>query len=404
MVLHRDPALLPRRERVWSSWNYLSEERPGHEREHVSLSYWMNRLQNLETERPVIVTVNPSREPRWVASEHVYHHPQYDGRAADAQAEIPSLQGVQRTWFAGSYCGYGLPRGRAALRAGGGGGARRSRALVAGDAGAGGRGPMNSALYFGRVTHTRYFPRRHRLSYGVWYLLADLDELAALDRLPGFAVDRPGPISFHTRDHGPRDGSPLRPWIQRYLDEAGIDLEGGAIRILSFPRVVGYVFNPLSVWFCHHRDGASARSCMRCRTRSASGTATWCRSTRRMPGDLVRRAFDKELFVSPFIDMAARYDFTTRVPDERVSIAARQTVAEGQVLTVALTATREPMTSRSLARAFFGYPLVTLKVIGGIHWEALKLWIKGAPYRRRGAPPAHPVTILAPERSTARVA
>jgi len=68
----------------------------------------MNRLQNLETERPVIVTVNPSREPRWVASEHVYHHPQYDGRAADAQAEIPSLQGVQRTWFAGSYCGYGF--------------------------------------------------------------------------------------------------------------------------------------------------------------------------------------------------------------------------------------------------------------------------------------------------------
>lgn len=108
VVLHRDPALLPRRERVWSSWNYLSDERPGHERERVSLSYWMNRLQNLETERPVIVTVNPAREPRWVASEHVYHHPQYDGHAADAQAEIPSLQGVQRTWFAGSYCGYGF--------------------------------------------------------------------------------------------------------------------------------------------------------------------------------------------------------------------------------------------------------------------------------------------------------
>ena len=102
VVVHRDPALLPRRQRVWSSWNYLSDERPGHERERVSLSYWMNRLQNLETERPVIVTVNPSREPRWVASEHVYDHPQYDVRAADAQAAIPSLQGVHRTWFAGS--------------------------------------------------------------------------------------------------------------------------------------------------------------------------------------------------------------------------------------------------------------------------------------------------------------
>ena len=263
---------------------------------------------------------------------------------------------------------------------------------------------MNSALYFGRVTHTRAFPRRHRLSYGVWYLLADLDELATLDRLPGFAVDRSGPISFHTRDHGPRDGSPLRPWILGHLDEAGIDLEGGSIRILCFPRVVGYVFNPLSVWFCHHRDGSLLALLYEVSNTFGERHGYLVPVDAAQPGDLVRRAFDKELFVSPFIDMAARYDFTTRVPDERLSIAARQSVAEGQVLTVALTATREPMTSRSLARAFFGYPLVTLKVIGGILWEAVKLWVKGAPYRRRGAPPLHPVTILAPERSTVRVA
>jgi len=263
---------------------------------------------------------------------------------------------------------------------------------------------MNSALYFGRVTHTRAFPRRHRLSYGVWYLLADLDELATLDRLPGFAVDQPGPVSFHTRDHGPRDGSPLRPWIERHLDEAGIDLEGGAIRILCFPRVLGYVFNPLSVWFCHHRDGGLLAILYEVSNTFGEQHGYLVPVDAAFPGDHVRRAFDKELFVSPFIDMAARYEFTTRVPDERVSIAVRQTVAEGQVLTVALNATREPMTSRSLVRAFIGYPLVTLKVIGGIHWEALKLWIKGAPYRRRGVPPAHPVTILAPERSTERVA
>jgi predicted NAD/FAD-binding protein len=107
-VLHRDPALMPRRRRVWSSWNYLAEEGPGRDRENVSLSYWMNSLQNLETERPVIVTLNPSRDPRGEATEYVYHHPQYDGHAVDAQAAIPSLQGVQHTWFAGSYCGYGF--------------------------------------------------------------------------------------------------------------------------------------------------------------------------------------------------------------------------------------------------------------------------------------------------------
>jgi len=264
---------------------------------------------------------------------------------------------------------------------------------------------LNSALYVGRVTHTRAFPRRHRLSYGVWYLLADLDELPALDRtLPGFTVDRPGPVSFHTRDHGARDGSPLRPWIEAYLAEAGIDLEGGAIRLLSFPRVLGYVFNPITVWFCHHRDGDLRALLYEVSNTFGERHSYLVPVEGAQPGDLVRRRFDKELFVSPFIDMAARYDFTTRVPDQRVTIAVRETVAEGQVLTAVLDARRSPLTGPTLARAFFGYPLVTAKVIGGIHWEALKLWIKGAPYRRRGEPPAHPVTILAPERPTVEAA
>lgn len=257
-----------------------------------------------------------------------------------------------------------------------------------------------SALYFGRVTHVRAFPRRHRLSYGVWYMLLDIDELPDLDRsLPGFSVDRPGLISFHTRDHGPFDGAPLRPWIEGHLADAGIDLEGGPIRILCFPRVVGYVFNPLSVWFCHHRDGD-----VRAIVYEVSNTFGERHSylapvdRRAEEGDLVRHRFDKELYVSPFIDLAARYDFTTRVPDERVSVAVRELVADGQVLTAVLSAVRAPLSGRSLARAFFTYPLVTVKVIVGIHWEALKLWRKGAPYRRRGAPPASPVTLVSSTR------
>ena len=252
-----------------------------------------------------------------------------------------------------------------------------------------------SCLYFGRVVHVRLFPRRHRLSYGVWYLLADLDELPELDRLvPGFTVDRRGPVSFHARDHGPRDGSRLRPWVDGLLAEAGLDLGGGPIRILCFPRVMGYVFNPLSVWFCHDGEGA-----LRAVVYDVSNTFGE-RHAHVLPvdpgasaGETVRHVFDKELFVSPFIDDVARYDFATRVPDERVNVAVRETVAEGQVLTAVLTADRMPLTGRGLVRAFFGYPLVTLKVIGGIYWEALKLWRKGAPYRRRGAAPSHPVTI-----------
>ena len=108
-VLHRDPSQMPVRRRAWSSWNYLAEGRRGPETaRRVCLTYWMNRLQNLRTERPVLVTLNPIHEPRHVASETVYHHPQFDRAAVDAQALIPSLQGASRTWFAGSYCGYGF--------------------------------------------------------------------------------------------------------------------------------------------------------------------------------------------------------------------------------------------------------------------------------------------------------
>lgn len=259
-----------------------------------------------------------------------------------------------------------------------------------------------SALYRGRVTHTRAFPRRHRLSYGIWYVLLDLDELPELDRsILGFTFDRPGPVSFRSADHGPRDGSPLRPWIEGHLATAGIDLEDGPIRLLCFPRVLGYVFNPLSIWFCHHRDGTLRALLYEVSNTFGESHAYLVPTEPSLPGETVRRSFDKELFVSPFIDMEARYEFRTRVPDDRMSVVVREDVAEGRVLTAVLRAEREPLTGGRLARAFVRTPLLTLKVIGGIHWEALKLWRKGAPYRRRGAPPAQAVTVLGREGAAA---
>ena len=269
---------------------------------------------------------------------------------------------------------------------------------------------MQSGLYVGTVMHERSFPRRHRLSYGVWYLFADLEELPALDRtVPGFAHNRSAAVSFHDADHGPRDGSPLRPWIDAQLAQAGIDLDGGAVRVLSFPRVFGYVFNPISVWFCHGPDDD-----LRAILYEVSNTfGEWHDYLVPVaPGDVtgndrarrVRTIFDKQLYVSPFIDMAATYDFTTRVPDERVSVVVRETAAGGVVLVATLGAARRPLTGRSLISVLARYPFVTLKVIGGIHWEALKLRRKGAPFRRRGAPPASPMTIVAGANKPGRVA
>ena len=107
-VLHRDASVMPKRHAVWSSWNYLSDDRSPDGRERVSVSYWMNRLQNLQTERPVILTINPSREPRDIERTHTYHHPQFDTASLAAQSVLPSLQGVRNTWFCGSYFGMGF--------------------------------------------------------------------------------------------------------------------------------------------------------------------------------------------------------------------------------------------------------------------------------------------------------
>jgi len=108
-VLHRDPSLMPRRPAAWSSWNYLADGRGEPDRtKPVSLTYWMNRLQNLNTRQPVFVTLNPIREPRGEATRFRYSHPQLDRAAMDAQGSLARLQGLRRTWFAGAWCGYGF--------------------------------------------------------------------------------------------------------------------------------------------------------------------------------------------------------------------------------------------------------------------------------------------------------
>lgn len=245
--------------------------------------------------------------------------------------------------------------------------------------------------------HRRFFPVGHRFTYAVWYLLVDLEELPELDRrVLGFTYDRSGIVSFRNADHGPRDGSALRPWIDARLAEACIDLEGGAVRILCVPRVFGYVFNPLSVWFCHGPAGE-----LRAILYEVCNTfGEWHDYLVPVAPDddraVIRTEFDKELFVSPFIDMDSTYDFRTRIPDERISVLVRQLTRGGQVLAATLTGRRRSLHWRSLGRVLVRYPFVTMKVIGGIHLEAARLGCKGAPYRRRGLPPAQSFTVIDP--------
>ena len=254
---------------------------------------------------------------------------------------------------------------------------------------------MNSAIYSGTVRHRRFSPVEHRFSYGVYYLWLDLDELETLDRTtPGFAHNRAAPFSFHDRDHGPRDGTPLRPWFDGLLEEAGIDLEGGPVRILTLPRIFGYVFNPISVW-CAYGPFGDLRAVL---YEISNTFGQWHLHLHPVegldPAGNARHIFDKELFVSPFIDMEASYEFQMRPPDDRAALLVREYLPSGHLLTATFVARRKELTVGRLWRELSIHPMMTLKVIGGIHWEALRLWLKGAPFRRHGPAPDRLVTVV----------
>lgn len=234
-----------------------------------------------------------------------------------------------------------------------------------------------SALYFGTVGHERMRPRRHRLRYRVFSLLLDLDELPELDRrLRLFGYNRWAPLSFHDSDHGPTRGGSLRPWAEARMREAGVKPDGGPIRLLCYPRILGYVFNPLSVYFCYRRDGALTAVLYEvCNTYSE-------RHTYVIPvaGDgraVIRQRCAKSLYVSPFIAMEADYHFRIVPPGDGINIVIREEDADGLLLAAFFKGARRPLTDGALARALLRFPLMTLKVIAAIHWQAVLMWAKG---------------------------
>jgi len=250
-----------------------------------------------------------------------------------------------------------------------------------------------NALYLGQVMHQRLRPFRHAFRYPAFTLLLDL---AALDRLPWpLRHNGRGLMAFADRDHGPRDGSPLRPWLEARLAAAGIDLAGGAVRILAMPRVLGRVFNPLSVWFCHHADGRLLALLYEVRNTFGEAHSYLIPLAQPpVPGALFAQHCDKAFYVSPFIGPTATYDFTLALPDERLRLVIREAVPEGPQLVASLTGRRRDLTTGALLRLLARFPVLTLQVLGAIHWQALRLWLKGARFHRRPAPPAEAVTLV----------
>lgn len=255
---------------------------------------------------------------------------------------------------------------------------------------------MRSGLYPGLVTHRRFKPREHRLRYRIFMLLVDLDEAQDLSRrLRLFGVDRAAPFALHTRDHGDGSARPLKAQVEAHLDQAGLPF-GGPIQILCMPRVFGGVFNPLTVYFCH--DSAGALSAILYEVNNTFGERhSYLIPAPKASGRIVEQAADKGFFVSPFMDMDLAYAFRLRPPDEAVSVAVQVSDAEGRVLSAAFAGRRRALDDAGLLRAFLNHPWMSLGVMAAIHWEALKIWLKGERLRPRPPRPATPVTVAWPK-------
>jgi len=244
---------------------------------------------------------------------------------------------------------------------------------------------LASGLYAGVVTHVRFGPRRHRLRYRIFMLLIDLDEQAELTRR--LKLFGPGRLfAFRERDHLEPGRGPLKAQVEAHLAAAGL-AHGGPVRVLCMPRLLGRAFSPLSIYFCHDGDGRLSAVLYEVNNTFGERRAYLMAAGPERP---LRQACGKDFFVSPFMDMALTYAFTLAPPGERVGVRVQ---ASGQepVLVAAFHASRRELSDTALLRAWLGHPTMTLGVLAAIHWEALKIWLKGEPLRPR--PPLRTVFV-----------
>lgn len=246
-----------------------------------------------------------------------------------------------------------------------------------------------AVLYFGKVMHARLRPVRHRFSYRVMSLLIDLDRLDEADRQSRlFAVNRAALFSFQEQDHGERNGTSLSRYVRRVAAERGIELSDGRILLLCYPRLFGYTFNPLSIYFCYRASGELALLIYEVRNTFGEIHPY----VLQVEGDhgrdeVLRQSQAKQFYVSPFIEMEMRYHFRISPPGEQIRVRILETDEGGPLLAAAFCGSQRSLTTRSLLRAFLTIPLFTFKVVAAIHWEALRLWLRGAPLVSRSSEP-----------------
>jgi DUF1365 family protein len=243
---------------------------------------------------------------------------------------------------------------------------------------------MSTALLTARTVHARLSPFRHRFAYRLWMLRSDIDGP------PDGPLFRSRLLHISPRDHAARDGSPMRPWVEARLAEAGLADCAARVELVAMPRVLGYAFNPISLFLCRRADGTLGAVIYEVKNTFGDQHAYVARIGPSVSGaGTATHAASKRMHVSPFFDMQGGYRFALGVEDDRFSLVIRYGTASEPRLVATLSGRYAPATTPALLGAMARVPFVTLKVITLIHWHALILWRRGARFHSKPEnPPA----------------
>ncbi len=232
----------------------------------------------------------------------------------------------------------------------------------------------NSKIYIGKVIHKRFKPKEHYFKYNVFSLLIDLNELEEINKyIKFFSYNKFNIISFYDKDHGDRDGSSIKLWVKKNLRNIGIITEDISIKLLCYPRIFGYVFNPLSTYFIYNKHSKLISIFYEVKnTFGEQHTYIFKAKDEKT----VQNKCKKKFYVSPFIEMDCEYHFKTLNPREQLSVVINQNDKDGKLLFASQDGISKDFNNKNLIFSYLTHPLMTFKIIGAIHYEAFKLWAK----------------------------
>ena len=248
-----------------------------------------------------------------------------------------------------------------------------------------------ASLYFGKVMHARLKPKVHRFNYNIFSLVIDLDRLEEANKTSRlFSVNKPGLISFQEKDHGKRNGSSLRKHINEVLVGGGIQ-QPSKIMLWCNPRVFGYTFNPLSIYFCYDQEDKVIALVYQVNNTFGQSHSYVAKVTDdETDVSSIKNSTQKSFYVSPFLDMDLRYDFRIQPPSDALRIRILEHDEKGPILSATFSGYKRVLNSKNLVLGVLKTLGLTWKITAGIHYEAVKLWFKGNKLRPRPAPPEKP--------------